>query len=258
MLRFFTFSSGSSGNCAFVKYNKTRLLIDCGISCKRINTAIRNIGETDVDAVLITHEHSDHVSGLRVFSKAHCVPVYATGPTWNYICDENIPLFNRRISVPGTTFSIGDIDITPIPTSHDSADSVGYVLNCGGRRFAVATDNGKLTGEFAEFLRGCDTALIEANYDPKMLENGPYPLPLKKRILSPVGHMSNDQAGKLACALARSGTKRIVLGHLSLENNTPDKAFGTVSSMLKEEGHCVSLAVADRYEITDLLRDNII
>ncbi|MDP4118468.1 MAG: MBL fold metallo-hydrolase, partial [Bacillota bacterium] len=139
-------------------------------------------------------------------------------------------------------------------TSHDSAFSVGYVLNCGGISYAVATDNGKLTSDFAQSLRGCDTVLIEANYDQFMLENGAYPYYLKKRIASCTGHMSNEQAGKLACALARSGTKRIALGHLSKENNTPKTAYNTVLNMLKDEGLSVSLGVAARYDITDLLK----
>ena len=256
MNKFLTLSSGSSGNAAFVKYKNTKILIDCGISAKRINTALQEIGETDIDAILITHEHSDHVCGLRVFSKQHSVPIYATAPTWEHLCDEFVPVFNKRVSVPCVPFSVGNIDITPIPTSHDSAFSVGYVLNCDETRYAVATDNGALTVDFAEHLRGCDTVLIEANYDPAMLTNGVYPYPLKQRILSPTGHMSNEQAGKLACALARTGTKRIVLGHLSKENNTPNLAYDTVYSMLKSEGLNVSLSIADRSVITDLLKEN--
>ena len=258
MNRFLTLSSGSSGNAAFVKYRNTKILIDCGISAKRITEALREVNEENVDAILITHEHSDHICGMKVYTKQHSVPVYATAPTWQHLCGENVPVFNRRISVPGVEFSIGDIDITPVPTSHDSAFSVGYVLNCGDTKYAIATDNGALTADFAEYLRGCDTALIEANFDPDMLARGPYPYPLKQRILSPTGHMSNEQAGKLACALARTGTKRIVLGHLSKENNTPELAYKTVGDMLKNEGHHISLTVAARNDITDLLEDKFI
>ncbi len=258
MNRFYTLSSGSSGNAAFLQYRNTKILIDCGISAKRITTALDELGEKSVDAILITHEHSDHVCGLRVYTKQNSVPVFATVQTWEHLCDDFIPLFNRRISVPGLPFSVGEVDITPVSTCHDSANSVGYVLNCGETKYAVATDNGMLTADFAESLKGCDTALIEANYDPDMLQIGPYPYPLKQRILSPTGHMSNEQAGKLACALARSGTKRVVLGHLSKENNTPELAYSTVGDMLKSEGHHISLSVAERYGITDLLEDNII
>ncbi len=255
MLKFFTLSSGSSGNSAFIRYGSTKILIDCGISAKRISERLKYIDESAVDAILITHEHSDHVCGLRVFSKNCPVPVYATAPTWDMLhaLSENIPVFNRQIAVPGETFCVGDIDVTPVLTSHDSAMSVGYIFNCGGTKFAVATDNGRLTGDFAENLKGCDTALIEANYDEKMLENGPYPYPLKKRIASHLGHMSNTQAALLACALTRSGTKRIILGHLSKENNTPETAYNTVLQALKNEHLSVSLKVAERYNPTDLL-----
>ena len=257
MFKFYTLSSGSSGNSAFIKYNNTKILIDCGISAKRIKEGLDAIDESEVDAILITHEHSDHISGLRVFTKSCCAPVYATAPTWEQLSSvsDNIPVFNRQIAIPGKSFYIGDIDITPILTSHDSALSVGYVFNCGGTKYALATDNGRLTGEFAEYLKGCDTVLIEANYDENMLENGPYPYPLKKRIASHMGHMSNDQAAKLACALSRSGTKRIVLGHLSKENNTPLTAYNTVREALLSENLSVSLRVAERYELTNLLED---
>lgn len=259
MIKFYSLSSGSSGNSAFIKYNNTNILIDCGISAKRIKESLYSIGESSVDAILITHEHSDHICGLKVLTKAFCVPVYATAPTWEQLekVSESIPLFNKQIAIPGKTFFIGDIDVTPVLTSHDSALSVGYIFNCGGTKYALATDNGRLTGEFAEYLKGCDTALIEANYDEEMLENGPYPYPLKKRIASHIGHMSNSQAAKLACALSRSGTKRIVLGHLSKENNTPSVAYNTVKEALKNENLSVSLKVAERYDITNLLENEI-
>ncbi len=255
LLKFYTLFSGSSGNSAFVRFNDTRVLIDCGVSSKRITEALASIGESQVDAILITHEHSDHTSGLRVFSRKISVPVYATAPTWESpgMFSLEMPLFNKQIAVPGVSFSVQDIDVTPFSTSHDCAHSVGYTLNCGGVRFAIATDNGKITCDFAENLRGCDTALIEANYDTEMLQKGPYPYHLKQRIASEVGHMSNDQAAKLACALARSGTKRIILGHLSKENNTPETAYETVHSKLCEEGLSPSLKVAARYEVTNLL-----
>ncbi|MBQ3053933.1 MAG: MBL fold metallo-hydrolase [Clostridia bacterium] len=255
MLKFYSLSSGSSGNSAFLRYKNTRILIDCGISARKVSDALYQIGEDSVDAILITHEHGDHIKGLKVFSKKHSVPVYATGPTWENIgsCGDYIPVFNRRISVPGGVIPVGDIDVLPFATSHDSAFSVGYTLLCGDKKIAIATDNGKLTADFANNLQGCYTALIEANYDEKMLTQGPYPYPLKCRISSPVGHMSNHQAGKLACALARSGTEKIILGHLSVENNTPDLAYNIVSEMLREENLKVSLKVAHRYDITDLL-----
>lgn len=256
--KFYTLSSGSSGNAAFISYKNTKILIDCGISAKRITEALQSIGEQCVDAILITHEHSDHVCGMKVFTKKFSVPVYATAPTWQYLEDEFIPVFNKRLSVPDIPFSVGDIDVTPVTTSHDSAFSVGYVLNCGETRYAVATDNGVLTADFAERLRGCDTVLIEANYDVDMLANGPYPYRLKQRILSPTGHLSNEQAAKLACALARTGTKRIVLGHLSRENNTPELAYNTVCDMLKSESLSVSLSVAARNDITDLFENKYI
>ncbi len=258
MLRFYSLSSGSSGNSAFLKYKNSKILIDCGISAKRINKALHTIGEDSVDAILITHEHSDHICGLKVYTKNTDVQVYATAPTWNHLCSDGIPIFNRKISVPGVTFSVGDIDVTPFSTSHDSAHPVGYSLLCGNNKFVIATDNGRITTDFAEHIRGSDTALIESNYDVEMLQSGAYPYSLKQRIASSTGHMSNIQAGTLAISLARTGTKRIILGHLSLENNTPDLAYTTVKNMLKDENLHISLTVAKRHEITDLLEENII
>ncbi len=258
MLRFYSISSGSSGNAAFVKYKNTKILIDCGISAKRLNQALKELGETNVDAVLITHEHSDHVCGLKVFSKSCSARVYATLPTWNFVNCDNIPVFNRESITPGVPFAVGDIIITPFATCHDCVNPVGYFFICGDKKLALATDNGEITHDFFKNIEGADTALIEANYDIKMLEQGAYPYPLKKRILSPLGHMSNIQAADLALDLAKTGTRRIILGHLSIENNTPELAYDTVYNVLKKENITVSLNVAKRHEITDLLEEKFI
>lgn len=258
MLRFYSISSGSSGNAAFVKFKNTKILIDCGISAKRMNLALNELGESNVDAILITHEHSDHVCGLKVFSKCCSPKVYTTAPTWNCINCDNIPVFNRNMIIPGVSFTIGDIIITPFSTSHDCANPVGYSILCGDKKLAIATDTGKLSPDFFKNIEGADIALIEANYDVNMLENGPYPYQLKKRILSPTGHLSNTQAAELALHLARTGTSRIILGHLSIENNTPEIAYKTVYDALKKDNLTVSLNVAKRHEITDLLEEKLI
>ncbi|MCD8321879.1 MAG: MBL fold metallo-hydrolase [Oscillospiraceae bacterium] len=230
------FASGSSGNCSLLQGGGRRVLLDAGISARRIKNALAAEGLTPdgLDGIFITHEHSDHIAGLAVLLKQFPVPVYAPG-----IVAEAL-----RQSVPGADAYIQDIPMerpvilggltaTAFPTPHD-APSAGYRLEAEGQSFALATDTGCVTDVMLDYLSGAETALIEANHDEDMLRRGPYPAYLKRRILSDRGHLSNAECTWLASVLAHRGAERIVLGHLSRQNNLPDLAMKTVSRGLED------------------------
>ncbi len=245
-MRLTVFASGSSGNCAFVEEGDTCVLVDAGISARRIRAALRSLGRdfADLSAVLITHEHSDHIRGLETLAKKCEAPVL-TSPVTASRLRLFVPAAADRIrAVPvGEETDIGALTVRSFPTPHDVPESVGYVLT-GERSFGFCTDAGCVTEEMRAALQGCAGVLIEANHDVGMLREGPYPYYLKKRILSERGHLSNAACAGLACELARRGTGTIVLGHLSRENNTPRTAREAVREALEREGHDVRLLVA--------------
>lgn len=243
-MRITTFASGSSGNCSLVSEGKANILIDAGISMRRTVSALAQLGLTprDLCGVLITHEHSDHISGLPMLVKHHGLSIFAPEP----LCEELAGIRpdikeNLNVIPEKTVFSLGQIDVKCFRTMHDSAYSVGYRFE-GERIIGFATDTGSINDELLRGLEGAEAALIEANHDINMLRNGPYPYFLKKRILAPTGHLSNDDSAKLAKYLANSGTRHIILGHLSRENNTPELALQTVSKALLAEN--IELSVA--------------
>ena len=237
------FASGSSGNCMCISSGSTNILIDAGISMRRIEASLRGAGLElkDISGVLITHEHSDHVSGLKMLIKHYGIPVYAPHTVANRLRGmlPDIDPCLRIISV-GQDFGLGCLLVRAFHTPHDTDESVGYRIE-GDGCFAMATDMGHITDEVLESLSGADTVLIEANHDVDMLSYGSYPVYLKRRILSARGHLSNENCAKLALYLCRHGTRQIVLGHLSRENNRPDLALAAVRSQLDGmpvELHC--------------------
>ncbi len=247
--------SGSSGNCSLISHKGTNILVDCGMSGERLKELLDSIDlkGSDISAILVTHEHIDHTSGIGVVSRRYNIPVFATEQTHNAmnvgrILDENIHFIE-----PDRPFEIGDIGINAFSIPHDAAAPVGYRLYCGDRKFSVATDIGTMTNELFDSISGSDSIILEANHDIDMLKSGSYPESLKNRILSNFGHMSNELSAKCALALANRGTKNIMLSHLSDENNTPAIAYNTVAEKLKENGAemgDVNLLVAKRYEVT--------
>ena len=229
-----TFASGSTGNCALVRAGGGNILIDAGISMKRIreNLALSGLLPEDLAGILITHEHSDHISGLEMMIKYHGTPVYAPETLAGSLRLSVRGADNRLRVIPvGEGFELGCMRVTAFRTPHDTDESVGYRIECGCT-LGFATDMGCVTDGVLDALYGCEAALIEANHDTDMLMRGPYPPHLKRRILSPRGHLSNDDCARLAAALAEGGTKYIVLGHLSRENNTPELAYKTVREAL--------------------------
>ncbi len=241
MIRFQSFLSSSSGNATFVTDDTTSLLVDCGANGKYIKECMRRIGASceNLSGILITHEHRDHIAGAGVLSRQFNIPIYATEKTWNAMGDMigNVTPENRKISEEEMFF--GALKVRAFSIPHDAADPVGYTFFTTNHKFTIATDLGYVSDEVFENLRGSHAAIVEANHDVSMLENGRYPFPLKKRILSNSGHLSNDACGKLCARLAKEGTYSIWLGHLSSENNLPSVAYRTVSEILQNEGLCV-------------------
>lgn len=217
------FASGSSGNCLLLSSGSTHILIDAGISKRRIEQSLAQSGLSmrEIGGVLITHEHSDHISGLKMLMKYYAVPVYAPRTVASRLrgCLPEAEPYLRVIPV-NEPFEIGGVSVTAFHTPHDTDESVGYRVE-GGGVFALATDMGHVTEEVFGALSGADTVLIESNHDEEMLRYGPYPVYLKRRILSDSGHLSNACCADLARKLALGGTRQIILGHLSRENNSP-------------------------------------
>ena len=236
MARFSSLSSSSSGNCAYVGSAEGGILIDAGVSAKQISMKLDCIGVNPVDigAIFVTHEHSDHVRGLRVFASKFNIPVYATQGTVRALeasCIANGSFEIRSIAPEGV--EINGNFIKPFRTSHDSVESCGYLISTSDeRKIAFATDTGIITDETRAAVKGCDLILAESNHDIGMLRNGNYPYMLKRRILSEKGHLSNIDCSNFVAELVQTGTTRIVLGHLSKENNIPELAFQTTKSAL--------------------------
>lgn len=233
------FASGSGGNCLLLSMGGTHILIDAGISMRRTVSFLAQQGLTiqDLSGVLITHEHSDHISGLDMLLKHSSLSLFAPRTVVNHLRGA-VPACERRCEVipVGAPFALGGLTVTAFHTSHDTDESVGYRINAGGESFAIATDTGCVTEEIRSALLGAETVLLEANHDEDLLRFGPYPYGLKKRILSERGHLSNAACAVLAGELARRGTKRLILGHLSRENNTPQRALSAVEPAISGTG----------------------
>ena len=241
---FYSIASGSTGNCIYIGTEQDCVLIDAGISCKRITDALQRIGRslTDLSAVLVTHEHSDHISGLGVLMRRAHVPVYATEPTIRQILryaplgkvDTDL-LHPIEADLP---FQIGELRAEAFRISHDAAQPVGYRIEAGGKAAAVATDMGCFSEYTISHLRDLDVVLVEANHDENMLEVGPYPYPVKRRILSDRGHLSNVSAGMLLSRILNDHMKTAYLGHLSRTNNYDALAYATVTTQLAQDRSC--------------------
>lgn len=253
MLKICPLYSGSGGNCIFVEDGHTRLLVDCGVSGKKIEQALfyHGIEPNTINAVLVTHEHSDHVKSVGIIHRKNGAAIYANHETFGAFENSlgrykasDIHIFNGK-------FNVGDIEVTPFSIPHDAADPVGYTFSDGTRKLSVCTDMGYITDEVLNHVSGSSVVLLESNHDVEMLKSGPYPYSLKKRILSDRGHLSNENAGKMCRILVERGTKDIILGHLSQHNNHPALAYITVKSVLEEGGIKMSdcyLSVAPRKE----------
>ncbi len=256
-MRFQSIASGSSGNCIYVGSDSTHILVDVGISGKRTELALNNIGlkTSEIDAVFITHEHSDHIAGLGVLTKKYNIPIYASEGTI-----KGIKKSCRNVSFDDSIFhvikadekvTVKDITVNPLRISHDALEPLAMRVYCEGKKCAVVTDLGTYDDYTIGSLLGMDVILCEANHDIRMLETGPYPYPLKRRILGNKGHLSNESGGRLISELLNDNVKHIYLGHLSKENNMPELAYETVrleitASDNKYDGNDFPITVARR------------
>lgn len=250
-----TLASGSSGNCILVSGAGAHILVDCGISCKRIVTALRemDLAPEALSGIFITHEHSDHIAGLATLTKKYALPVY-TSPGTALELRRRIafPLDVLREVEPGQTTELEGLGVTGFATSHDAAEPMGFTFTDGKRRSAVVTDLGYVSDGVLENVAGADLVLCEANHDEDWLMSGPYPYTLKLRILGDKGHLSNEAGAALALKCVEAGAKTVLLGHLSAQNNTPARALTAAGIVFRGAGvdpeKDVTLAVAPRSE----------
>ncbi len=257
-IRLCSLSSGSSGNCIYVGSENTGLLVDCGVSGKEILENLKNIGvcTSTIKGILVTHEHSDHTKGIGVISRKLNIPIYANAKTWAGMvdCIGKISADNIRHFDTGVDFELNELTVKAYNIPHDASEPVGYSFRLGSRKVCIATDLGYFSDEVKENTKGADMVLLEANHDVEMVKVSSYPYFLKRRILSDVGHLSNEAAGHAVMELLNSGVKKILLGHLSKENNFPELAYQTVKNILDANhitiGKDIELEVAPRRSVS--------
>lgn len=253
MVKIFPLYSGSGGNCTLVQSDNANLLVDVGLGCRATLSALKmyNLSLSDITAIVVTHEHSDHIGGISSFVSHSPVPVYAPGAIADLVakratcCD---------VSGIADVTEIADLRIDRYECSHDAAACYGYRFSDGTNSVATVTDTGCVTTGLVDFLAPCDRIQLESNHDVDMLKSGPYPYPLKRRILSDFGHLSNDQATQVLSDLVGSNVKSVILAHLSEHNNTAELAFNNVVNMYADkglvEGRDISVYVAKQHDNT--------
>lgn len=263
-MRLCSIASGSSGNCIYAGSDATHLLIDAGISGKRIEEGVASLGLhlKEIDGIFVTHEHADHISGLGVLARKYQIPIYATAGTIEAVkktaslgkIDESLFHYIRA----DEKCVIKDMSLYPIRTSHDAAEPVAYSISHDKKKIGIITDLGCYNEYTVECLKDSDVLYMEANHDINMLQVGPYPYYLKQRILSDRGHLSNEMSGKLLGRLLNDHIQAVVLGHLSKENNLPELAYETVKVeiMMSETGYKAEdfpIYVAKRSEVSQMI-----
>ena len=261
-MKFCSLYSGSSGNSIFISSDNAKVLIDAGLAGKKIDDALKHIGEesSSIDGIFITHEHIDHIKGVGVLSRKYDIPIYANDNTWavmekniGKIKEHNIRIMDRRSSI-----TINDLEIRSFNIPHDAIAPVGYTVSYAGKNASVVTDFGVFTEEIRDNIIDSDIILLESNHDVNMLRMGPYPYKLKLRVLVENGHLSNEDCGSAIVSLLKNDKKKqIVLGHLSGTNNHPDLAYQTVVDVLSANGirpgDDVILQLASRHNPSEII-----
>lgn len=239
-LRFCSLASGSSGNCQYIGTDKINILIDAGLSGKKIQEGLKSIDvdPNSINVILVTHEHKDHIKGVGILSRRFNIPIYANSNTWKHmekhignISDENIRIFDTE-----KDFNLGDLGISTFRTYHDASESVGFCINKKHKKISILTDTGCVDNNIKNKIKGSDLMLVESNHDIEMLKMGKYPWFLKKRIMGDQGHLSNEDAGNLITEVFCENKENILLAHLSNENNFPELAYQTVANIIADKG----------------------
>lgn len=241
-MRFASLGSGSKGNATLVEAGSSRVLVDCGFSCAETEKRLEQLSlePADLDAILVTHEHTDHISGVARLSRRHAIPVWMTAGTeavhkggeladWNCINSHQ-------------AFSVGDLWVQPFPVPHDAREPCQFVFSDGRRRLGLLTDVGSVTTHMVKSLDNLDALILECNHDPDMLAAGPYPPGLKRRVGGPYGHLSNQQAAGLLAKIRTDRLQYLVAAHISEKNNQPQLAFDCLASVVAESGHQIIIA----------------
>ncbi|MDL1974407.1 MAG: MBL fold metallo-hydrolase [Deltaproteobacteria bacterium] len=248
--------SGSKGNSTYVSCGDTSILLDAGLSGKEIERRMRSRGLRigDINGIIVSHEHIDHIQGVGVLSRRYRIPVYATGPTLS-VCSKRLgKLEDVSLFESGRFFRVGELGVHPFSVSHDSADPVGFTIQNGNSKAGIATDLGVSTRLVESHLRQCNLLILEANHDPKMLEDGPYPWEVKQRVRGRLGHLSNEQSKDLLGDLLHESLRHVILAHISKTNNDPEKACDTVCAALSGVKNDVPhLSAASQDEAGDVL-----
>lgn len=259
MFKFCSLFSGSSGNSSLVQSDNTKILVDAGGSARKIENALNSlsISPNTIDAIIISHEHTDHTNGVGLISKKYNIPVYANKETWDAmenqkskIDDNNINYFDFK------KFNIGELEILPFSIPHDAANPCGFNIFYDNKKISIATDLGHITEDIMNKLDNSSFILLESNYDSNILKCSRYPYLLKQRISGPNGHLSNEDAGKIISSLANHGLNTAMLGHLSRENNFPELAYKTIVEQMIENNinqENFNIKFADRYNISPII-----
>ncbi|NLY21051.1 MAG: MBL fold metallo-hydrolase [Tissierellia bacterium] len=261
-MKFCSLSSGSSGNCQYIETENSKILVDAGMSGKKIEELLKSIDveAKDLDAIFVTHEHNDHCAGVGVLSRRYDLPVFANKDTWEAMLptikevkESNIKVFDIE-----KDFEFRDLHIVPVPLFHDAVNANGFVLENEKSKVSIVTDTGWVSSDMKELILNSNLYFIESNHDEDMLKNGHYSWVLKQRILSTRGHLSNFHTATLLGEILKANRERIILSHLSSDNNTPTLAYETVYEYLDQKGYDIEredvlLSVAPRYSATELI-----
>jgi phosphoribosyl 1,2-cyclic phosphodiesterase len=249
-------ASGSKGNAIYISNERASILVDAGLSGKEIERRMlaRDLDPKSLTGIVVSHEHSDHVKGVGIISRRFKLPVYISPKTAQAASVQIGKPFQTKYFECGRSFEIQGLEIRPFSTSHDAADSAGFTIRYKGQKIGLATDLGVATGMVKEHLKECNLLILEANHDPDMLINGPYPWHLKQRIKSRNGHLSNEDSCNLLGKVLHKDLAWVVLAHLSEQNNHPEKALRTVSQALENTGLKLKLHVAGQYESSRVIQ----
>lgn len=238
--RFCSLASSSSGNCQYVETEKTKILVDAGLSGKQIEKALNSIGinASDIDYILVTHEHKDHIKGVGILSRRYNIPILANSKTWEGMKEHigKVSKENIRVFDTGKEFELKDLGIKTFSIFHDANEPIGFSFYYKNKKISLLTDTGTIDDKIKDNIKDSELLMIESNHDIEMLKVGSYPFFLKKRILSDFGHLSNELAGKLITDVVKGNNETVLLAHLSSENNFPELAYQTVTNIITDSG----------------------